>query len=285
METTANLLALPEDCIATVISFTSPLDACRISSVSAALRSAAESDTVWERFLPAEFRQSPASSKKELFLSLSDIPLLVENGKMSLTLERRSGKKCYMLSARELMITWADSPAYWKWTSIHESRFAEVAELVSVCWLEIRGRIHISVLSKETVYTAYLVFKQKRSYGFDYQPVEASFGPADSKADKRTVFLATGNERRLGYHIQTRHYGLVSTENGSGNQTSRVDTDDKTRNHISERNDGWLEVELGEYFVKAGAEEELEMSILEISGGNWKGGLLIQGIEIRPKRV
>ncbi|KAH0923357.1 hypothetical protein HID58_023375, partial [Brassica napus] len=51
-----NLLDLPEECIAAVISFTSPQDACRISAVSKLLRSAADSNSAWERFLPSDPR-------------------------------------------------------------------------------------------------------------------------------------------------------------------------------------------------------------------------------------
>ncbi|ESR41782.1 hypothetical protein CICLE_v100122622mg, partial [Citrus x clementina] len=75
---------LPEGCIANVISLTTPRDACRLSSVSTVFKSAAESDAVWERFLPPDYPTllSDAasssssssslhfSSKKELYFSL-----------------------------------------------------------------------------------------------------------------------------------------------------------------------------------------------------------------------
>jgi hypothetical protein len=49
------------------------------------------------------------------------------------------------------------------------------------------------------------------------------------------------------------------------------------------RGDGWLEIELGEFFCKEGEDRELEMSVQEVKGGDWKGGLIVEGIEIRPK--
>ncbi|KAK2988692.1 hypothetical protein RJ640_012728 [Escallonia rubra] len=45
----------------------------------------------------------------------------------------------------------------------------------------------------------------------------------------------------------------------------------------------WLDIELGEYVCKGGEDGELEMSVMEVEGGNWKGGLIVEGIEIRPK--
>ncbi|MBA0672257.1 hypothetical protein Goklo_029409, partial [Gossypium klotzschianum] len=83
---TLNLNALPQDCIATIISFTSPRDACRLSIVSTIFKLAAESDAVWESFLPSQYQalipsSLSFSSKKELYLSLCENPVLIEGGR------------------------------------------------------------------------------------------------------------------------------------------------------------------------------------------------------------
>ncbi|KAK2640873.1 hypothetical protein Ddye_022636 [Dipteronia dyeriana] len=124
----SGISALPEDCIAAVISFTNPRDACRLACVSTTFRSAADSDTVWDRFLLPEYLSAisypvsdsssstwSALSKKELYLRAC--PSLIHNGKLSFWLDHPSGKKCYMISARELTITWAgrDTTDYWRW--------------------------------------------------------------------------------------------------------------------------------------------------------------------------
>ena len=83
-----NLDVLPQDCISNIISFTSPQDACRSAMVSATARRAGDSDSVWERFLPTDYKQilsrlmSPLvfSSKKELYFKLCN-PLLIDEGK------------------------------------------------------------------------------------------------------------------------------------------------------------------------------------------------------------
>ncbi|CAH8387526.1 unnamed protein product [Eruca vesicaria subsp. sativa] len=51
----ARLDTLPEDCIAMVIHHASPRDACVMALVSKTMKSAAESDIVWEKFLPTEY--------------------------------------------------------------------------------------------------------------------------------------------------------------------------------------------------------------------------------------
>lgn len=83
--------ALPEDCISMVISHTSPRDACVVASVSKTVKSAAQSDLVWEMFIPSEYtslvpRSANHSSKKEIFLSLADDSVLIEDGKKVINL-------------------------------------------------------------------------------------------------------------------------------------------------------------------------------------------------------
>ncbi|KAJ7973590.1 F-box family protein [Quillaja saponaria] len=86
-----DFMVLPEGCIANILSFTTPRDACRLSLVSKIFRSAAESDAMWERFLPSDYhsiisRSSPSlldsySSKKDLFFRLCDNPIILDDGK------------------------------------------------------------------------------------------------------------------------------------------------------------------------------------------------------------
>ncbi|KAJ4957167.1 hypothetical protein NE237_013950 [Protea cynaroides] len=55
---TDDLNVLPEGCISNILSLTSPSDACRSSVVSSVFRSAADSNSVWERFLPSDIHRS-----------------------------------------------------------------------------------------------------------------------------------------------------------------------------------------------------------------------------------
>lgn len=78
--------SLPVDCISSIISFTSPRDACVAAAVSKMFESAVKSDSVWEKFLPSEYasllpQSRVFSSKKELYLTLCDDPVLIEDGK------------------------------------------------------------------------------------------------------------------------------------------------------------------------------------------------------------
>jgi len=141
---------------------------------------------------------------------------------------------------------------------MHDYRFAEVAELVAVCWLDIRGKISTSMLSPNTTYVAFLVFRLRAgAYGFEYPPAEVAIGISGYEHETQTVYLDPRRGRR-----RLRH---------------------QTVPRPKVRGDGWMEIELGEYLNEEGEERELEMSVKEVKDLRWKSGLIIQGIDIRPK--
>lgn len=51
----------------------------------------------------------------------------------------------------------------------------------------------------------------------------------------------------------------------------------------NERGDGWWEIKLGEFY-NGGGDGEVEMSVVEMNGSHQKAGLIVQAIEIKPKR-
>ncbi|KAK9062821.1 hypothetical protein SSX86_020011 [Deinandra increscens subsp. villosa] len=299
--------SLPEGFIANALARTSPRDVCTLSLVSSVFQSAAEWDAVWEKFLPPDYHKILAAaddggsssrfgSKKEMYLRLCDHPVIIDGGNKSFWLHKLSGKKCYMLAARDLSIIWGDTPRYWRWISVPESRFAEVAELLSVCWLEVHGRIDTSLLSTDTLYAAYLVYKStSHTYGFEYHPAEVSVGLSgvENQTDRqtRTVILdPEASQRQRSEHEQIPPvrgrlgmFGRLRRLGSALNTAPPRDGPKPRQDGPKPRQDGWLEIELGEFYNEKGQEGEVDMSMMEVKGGNWKSGLIIQGIEIRPK--
>lgn len=49
------------------------------------------------------------------------------------------------------------------------------------------------------------------------------------------------------------------------------------------RSDGWLEIEMGEFFNSGLEDEEVYMSVTEIRRNLFKRGLFVEGLEVRPK--
>ncbi|KAL9411195.1 hypothetical protein AB3S75_044897 [Citrus x aurantiifolia] len=100
---------LPVERISRMISLTAPRDACRLAVVSPVFKSAADSDLVWEKFLPSDYKliipNSVSSSslvtslsKKVLFFHLYHHPIFINNGTMSFALEKETGENATRLA-------------------------------------------------------------------------------------------------------------------------------------------------------------------------------------------
>ncbi|AES87270.1 putative phloem protein [Medicago truncatula] len=234
---------LPEDCVAHILSFTSPIDVCRVSLISSIVKSMADSDNVWEKFLPHNYQgivsrlvdpPLSCSSKKELLARLCK-PQLIDDGNKMFSIEKTTGKICYSLSARQLSITFGNNPLHWSWRQVQGSRFAEVAELRTICYLETIGSINNEMLSPKTMYGAYLKVKNVEcAYGLDLLPCIRS---------------------------NCKRNGICNCEH----------------------KDEWLEIELGSFYTEKVQVQEVRMCLKEVNGVDFKGRLIVDGIELRPK--
>ncbi|XP_070016504.1 F-box protein PP2-B10-like isoform X2 [Nicotiana sylvestris] len=121
---------LPEGCILEILSRTTPVDAVRSCILSRGFKTALESEIIWERFLPSDYQEiiersefpSVCTTKKELYFSLCEYPILLDGGKLSFSLDKHSGKKCFMVAPRELIISWGDNLNHWQWKPHPDSR-------------------------------------------------------------------------------------------------------------------------------------------------------------------
>ncbi|KAK9664824.1 hypothetical protein RND81_14G071200 [Saponaria officinalis] len=280
---------LPNDCVTAILSYTSPRDICRSAVACSELRQAAGSDFVWESFLPSDYseiisRAHPSvvkfGSKKDLFFLLCN-SLLIDHGKKIFNLDRDTGHKTYVLSARELSIMWSSNPLYWCWKNVTNSRFEEIVELRTTWWLEIHGTINTKQLSPKTTYGAYLIFKvSEHAFGLDTMPMEISVSVGSDQVCNNTVYL------RQDFKKQQMQWVLFY--NRTKMLTSRVNQGLEGSVSVVPgcRVDGWMEIELGHFFSGRvccrDVGKEVKVSLMEVKGHHLKGGLIIEGIEIRP---
>ncbi|XP_050278068.1 F-box protein PP2-B10-like, partial [Quercus robur] len=238
-------------------------------------REASESDENWVRLLPPDWlailSRSSAhlhfTSLKQLYLDLFDNPFLIDGDTKSFFLDKSSGKKCYLLPARELSIICGDYPQYWRWISLpEESRFPEVALLHDVWWFDIRGKMSTSILSPKTRYAAYLVYKLwSGARGFDGPPFKASVGTVGGEVYKQTV--------RLGLFVME-----------PSQQDRIILPSQQHTSHPKQRIDGWLEIELGQFFNGGGEDDKLQIKLKEVEANTQKIGLIVEGIKIKPTK-
>ncbi|KAL1060930.1 hypothetical protein V6Z11_1Z058200 [Gossypium hirsutum] len=242
---------LPDDCFAHILSLTSPIDACRIS-------------LCWEKFLPPDYQQILTrlchplifSSKKHLFLRLCN-PHLIDGGLKTFSLEKTTGKKQYMLSARELNIAWADNPLFWSWKPFQQ----QAVELRTIWWLEIQGKINSGMLSPKTTYECYVIVKfVDRAYRLDFLPSKVTVEIGNAKSEGNVYLRQYESKKQC---LETLWYS---------NRMELVLRSMAFRGIMEER-------------VACKRDDlEVKMSLKEVTGTHLKGGLVVEGIELRPKQ-
>jgi len=132
-----------------------------------------------------------------------------------------------------------------------------VAVLRAVCWFDISGKISTVGLSSETHYAVFLVFKMMNASGFHYHPTVISVGVCGGSSNSKYVCLDLNVKDNCLRELQC----------------PRV------------RSDGWLEIEMGEFFNSGLKEEQLQIKVMETTSHIQKCGFVLEGIELRPKHV
>ncbi|XBI34784.1 hypothetical protein VPH35_120548 [Triticum aestivum] len=242
---------LPEELLSTILSRTSPRDACRAAAISPAFRGAADSDVVWACFLPCDRDLPPLADgeqlpcrKKDLFLRLSVSPVLLPGGLVSMWLDRETGAGCYMVPARELSIGWG---------ALADSRFSESAELRLVCWLYIRGKIDMFMV---------------------YKLLNDSYGLADGYYGLELPIQKASVS--VGGSHQTRKVCLQPNPQRSMRRNCHATLPCK-------RADGWMELELGKFVCEGHEDGDVSFGLSEMKDLRRKNSLIVQSIEIRHK--
>lgn len=180
--------------------------------------------------------------------------------RQSFSLDKPSGKKCYMVGARGLSITWGDTSEYWQWIPLPETRFPEVAKLNYVWWLHVMAKVETRILSPQATYAAYLVFKLEEDEEEDEDWWENGF-------DERPVKLCV--------HFEGREDGdEVSVFLDPSTDVPQLSHD---------REDGWKEIEMGVFFNESGEDGLISCSLKELSCSSTWSGLIVEGIELRPR--
>ncbi|KAJ4956133.1 hypothetical protein NE237_012916 [Protea cynaroides] len=142
------------------------------------------------------------------------------------------------------------------------------------------------LLSPNTTYVAYLVFKfTEYAFGFQYAPVEFSvkLGSDGGRLEQGQVKYEYLMTPRL--TVADEHEPWRETEEGEDILSQwRELLESEAREKPKKRGDGWMEIKMGEFFNERGDDGEVEMSITEVEDPNWgKNGLIVEGIELRPK--
>ncbi|XP_043690402.1 uncharacterized protein LOC122641141 isoform X1 [Telopea speciosissima] len=113
-------------------------------------------------------------------------------------IDPKTGYNCFMLFARDLSITWGDDKSYWKWDSLQETSnvHVDIAELINVCWLEVRGNLDTSNLSPGVMYeVAFVVMLKDCANGWNV-PVNFELILPNGKKQEHKVNLHSKPKRQ-----------------------------------------------------------------------------------------
>ncbi|KAL0797537.1 hypothetical protein Bca101_052711 [Brassica carinata] len=164
-------------------------------------------------------------------------------------------------------------------TSTHRLNFSSKKELYR-CLCEsvlidngrkITGKIQTGALSPNTSYGAYLIMKvTDRAYGLDLVPAETWIKVGNGEKETNTSNLSCLDDKK---QLMERLFYGHREQRMMATKEPRV------------RGDGWMEIEIGEFETgrEGGDSKEVVMSLTEVKGYQLKGGIVIDGIEVRPK--
>lgn len=116
-----------------------------------------------------------------------------------------------------------------------------------------------------------------RAFGLDSSPSEVSLEVGDFKS-QGTVYLSRRRESK-------KRQALECMYNSVRRRTEAVRSEVfEEREGPRERKDGWIEIDLGQFYYDEGDDQEVKICLKEVKGEHLKGGLIVEGIELRPTK-
>ncbi|KAJ0628960.1 putative protein kinase RLK-Pelle-CrRLK1L-1 family [Helianthus annuus] len=233
-----------------------------------------DSDANWEEKLPADYEDIMKLSKKGIFdyfpwtakkkkkkkrkaYAILCEGFLTNDGRKWFSLDK-NGKKCHMLSAALI----------WSWKKkvlLPESRFRQAIQWVDNWCINIKTEVRSQLVSSETTYACYLVYKlPEDEYGFE-GPVKVEDKVCDTGYTIWYIYLTTPQTPIIRPKVgQNTHKPLnLPKYNGLPRQ----------------RKDGWIEVKIWEFQAATTVIMDLTLNFCDHKAFS---GLIIEGIEFRP---
>ncbi|KAF5774410.1 putative protein kinase RLK-Pelle-CrRLK1L-1 family [Helianthus annuus] len=228
-----------------------------------------EHDANLEEKLPTDYKGIMKLSKirllwkrmKKAYSSIHREFLITDSQKRDIWFSLdKNGKKCHTISSRKAGI-WRSHQDI---MSFPESRFGE-AVLLDSDYIRIKTEVKSQLVSSETIYACYLVYKLPEDQSGFEAPLVVEDNQCDS-GDKIWYIYLTSPQTPV---IRPK----------AGQNTHNPLNWWKIKGLPQQRNDGWIEVQIWE--LRAAATINMD---LKLRSSGWKkfSGLVIEGIEFRP---
>ncbi|KAJ0452449.1 putative protein kinase RLK-Pelle-CrRLK1L-1 family [Helianthus annuus] len=234
-----------------------------------------DSDANWEEKLPTDYKDIMKWSKKGIFdyfpwtekkkkkaYSILCKGFLTNYGMTWFSLDK-NGKKCHMLSAA-LMWNWKEN------LLLSESRFGKVIQWGDNSSIHIETEVQSQLVSSETTYGCYLVYKLPEDQSGFKAPVKVKHKQCETEDNIWYIYLTSP---------QTPVIRPKVIRPKAGQNTHNPLDRPKFKGLPQQRNDGWIEVQILELRVAI----TINMDIFfELCDKKKFSGLIIEGIEFRP---
>ncbi|KAG8046030.1 hypothetical protein GUJ93_ZPchr0008g13443 [Zizania palustris] len=161
--------------------------------------------------------------------------------------DERTSHNCFILFPRGLSITWSENPNYWTWYPLKDESDADT---------------QIDVASLKDVCWLEIHGRLELSYLTPGVTYEVFF---------QVMLTDDAYGWKVPVNVQLKLPG------GTVLQQHKENLKEKIRRQ-------WLELKVGEVKAQQGQTGEIEISMFEYDGGQWKRGLVIKGIKIIPKQ-
>ncbi|PIA25493.1 hypothetical protein AQUCO_11200003v1 [Aquilegia coerulea] len=211
------------------------------------------------------------SSKEKLFAQLHS-GVYLHQKKQKYWIDKESGLNCFMLFSKGLSINWVNEERYWSWRTFEdpEEGTLEMAELLKVCALEVNGSLDPSLLSPKTMYEIVYIFKlYEQAKGWEF-PVTLKTRFTEEEVIRKLSLLPKFQEEWIEAHV------------GDGEPDIKM----RKASLMNKPRGQWIELVAGEIYTDHcfSIKKHICFSLSEYQGGNWKSGLLMKGVVLRPKK-
>ncbi|MCO5611392.1 hypothetical protein L7F22_065645 [Adiantum nelumboides] len=180
----------------------------------------------------------------------------MEYRRLPFWLDPETGEGCFVKSARDLNIVWGDDPRYWRWEAQPDSWFVESAFLRNVCWFEVHGAFQ-GVFLPGAYTVSFLMKFSEPIRGWAGAPVKFSLSTTTGHIVESQRFFSGQQNQGLSNLAPLRSLTSCS----------------------------WLELDIGHFDVHQEMPIGLKFSMMEIEGGTWKNGVLLDCVKIHPTRA
>ncbi|MFS7923075.1 putative protein kinase RLK-Pelle-LRR-I-1 family [Helianthus anomalus] len=222
----------------------------------------------WKQKLPKDYEDIMKWSKdsvrwentKDLYYIFCR-GFLINYGEEWFSLDK-DGKKCLMLSARAAL-----QEDKWNWMSLAETRFEEVADYCNLRNFGIFCKFRSKLLSPQTTYGTYLVYKLPEGYkNAKPPPVQVVDKDSHSK-EVHNIFLRTPQSPFISCNVKNKAFSPSNIPQMKGLP--------------KQRSDGWMEVQVHEFQTR----DTIKMISTRLKFSSYDMGLkgiTVQCLEFRP---